>query len=59
MHGIGRHECAATRNRSWERELVAECEGFLTGRFAERLASEKRRVPAWAWLMNSASVVKV
>jgi len=39
-----------TRSRTWERELVAECEEFLFGRYAQYLRDESRPVPTWAWL---------
>jgi hypothetical protein len=39
-----------TRSRAWERTLVAECEAFLTGHYVDRLLSEGRLVPSWAWL---------
>ena len=39
-----------TRSRAWERELVAECEAFLSGRYAPCLASRGGSVPPWAWL---------
>jgi len=39
-----------TRSRSWERELVAECEAFLCGHYAQYLRNENRPVPVWAWL---------
>jgi hypothetical protein len=31
------------------RELVADCEAFLAGSYAERLKGLGRRVPVWAW----------
>jgi hypothetical protein len=31
-------------------ELVAECEAFLAGRYAEHLEARRLRVPAWAWV---------
>ena len=31
------------------RQLVHECEAFLTGRFAWVLEGEQRAIPAWAW----------
>jgi hypothetical protein len=31
------------------RELVAECEAFLAGRYVEHLLERGERVPAWAW----------
>lgn len=31
-------------------ELVAGCEAFLTGRYAEYLESRQRSVSAWAWM---------
>jgi hypothetical protein len=31
------------------RELVAECDAFITGRYAEHLLARERAVPAWAW----------
>jgi hypothetical protein len=39
-----------TRSRTWERELVAECEEFLFGRYAQYLRGQNRAVPTWAWL---------
>jgi hypothetical protein len=33
-----------------ERELVHDCEAFLTGKYAQHLASTHRIVPPWAWL---------
>lgn len=39
-----------TRSRTWERELVVECEEFLFGRYAQYLRDENRPVPTWAWL---------
>jgi hypothetical protein len=38
------------RRRQREAELVADCEAFLAGRYAERLAERASRVPGWAWL---------
>jgi hypothetical protein len=32
-----------------EGELVAECEAFLLGHYAERLDNESSVVPVWAW----------
>jgi hypothetical protein len=32
------------------RRLVAECEAYLSGRFAELVASRGDPVPPWAWL---------
>jgi hypothetical protein len=31
------------------RQLVAECEAFLTGRYAEHLVETGGSIPAWAW----------
>ena len=31
------------------RSLVAECEAFLAGRYAEHLTHLGRRIPVWAW----------
>lgn len=39
-----------TRSRPWERELVAECEAFLSGHYAQCLANENHPIPTWAWL---------
>ncbi len=39
-----------TRNRAWEQEFVAECEAFLSGHSAQRLAEENRPIPLWAWV---------
>lgn len=39
-----------THSRAWERELVAECEAFLSGHMAQYLASKNRPIVAWAWL---------
>jgi hypothetical protein len=32
-----------------ERELVEECEAFVTGLYAEYLVAHSRPVPVWAW----------
>jgi hypothetical protein len=31
------------------RALVADCEAFITGRYAEHLLARERTVPVWAW----------
>lgn len=31
------------------RELVADCEAFMEGRYVEHLIAENASVPAWAW----------
>ena len=38
------------RYRPWERELVAECEAYLAGHYAQYLREAKRLIPTWAWL---------
>lgn len=37
--------------RRWhsQKELVAECEAFLSGHYAERLQRQSHDVPGWAW----------
>jgi hypothetical protein len=32
------------------RELVASCEAFVNGRYAELLIEHERAVPVWAWV---------
>ena len=32
------------------RELVADCDAFVAGRYAEYLLARKRPVPVWAWV---------
>jgi hypothetical protein len=39
-----------TGSRAWERELVAECEAFFSGQYAQYLDNENRPIPVWAWL---------
>jgi hypothetical protein len=34
----------------WERELVDECEAFVSGRYVQDLDGDRRSVPEWAWL---------
>jgi len=34
----------------WERELVDECEAFVSGRYLQYLNGDRRSVPEWAWL---------
>lgn len=36
--------------RELAEELIADCEAFLAGRYAEHLEARGRRVPAWAWV---------
>ena len=47
MWTIGRRK---DRTWVWERELVAECEAFLSGHYARCLDDDGRPVPDWAWL---------
>lgn len=37
------------RTRRSSNELVADCEAFLTGRYAERVVERGGTVPVWAW----------
>jgi hypothetical protein len=39
-----------TGSRAWERELVAECEAFVSGHYAQYLGREGRSVAPWAWV---------
>jgi hypothetical protein len=39
-----------TGTRAAEHELIAECDAFLLGHYAQYLSHKMRRVPVWAWL---------